>query len=131
MRASKGSHRRFSVDEKQHWPPEKRESFRLSEASEDGSYTPELAAEVNRNVKSLREFKSWIGGLRFRGEFSKPEHLKMPIALALTKKEGGVAADASKYLTWLRGIPDGSTYAAFRWARARGTGSRSATCIHH
>jgi hypothetical protein len=92
----------FVVNEKCRWPFSRKESFRLSKASENGTYTQELAELVNRNIKCLREFKQWLGGLGFRGEFAKPEDLKMPIALALTAGAGAVAADTSKYLAWLR-----------------------------
>src|SRR5262249_23102435 len=92
----------FVVSEKFSWPPNRKEAYRLMRASEKGPYTPELADEVNRNIRRLRDFKEWLSELGFRGEFAKPEDLKMPIVLALTTSTGGVAADTSKYLAWLR-----------------------------
>jgi hypothetical protein len=92
----------FVVSEKCPWPASRKESYRLMRASEGGQYTPELAEEVNRNIRRLREFKEWLSELGFRGQFAKPEDLKLPIALALTARTGGVAADTSRYLAWLR-----------------------------
>lgn len=60
----------FVVDEKIQWPKELRESFRLSEAAEGGTLTLELAAEVQRNLARLKEFKAWLSGRGFRWEFS-------------------------------------------------------------
>jgi predicted NACHT family NTPase len=91
----------FVVGEKQPWPAELKESWRLSEAIEKGRYKPELGEEVQRNVESLVEFKRWLEGLGFRGQFAKPDDLKLPIALALTAKTNGRAADTSGYLSWL------------------------------
>jgi hypothetical protein len=92
----------FLVDDKAEWPKDQRESWRASEAIENGSFTPELADEVSRNVTRLQQFKNWLSSLGFRGTFRTPNDLKMPIALALTAKTGGRAVDTSKYLTWLR-----------------------------
>ena len=36
---------------------DQQEAFRLSEAMENGTDTPELAAEVKRNIRWLEEFK--------------------------------------------------------------------------
>ena len=92
----------FVVSEKCAWPETSKESYRAMQAVESGAWTPELMAEVSRNVKLLQDFKGWLSGLGFRGEFAKPDDLKMPIALALTAGTGGNAADTSKYITWLR-----------------------------
>jgi hypothetical protein len=92
----------FVVSEKCAWPANRKEAYRLMRASENGTYTPELAEVVNRNIKRLREFKDWLNGIGFRGEFAKPEDLKAQIVAALTINDGGRTADTSKYLAWLR-----------------------------
>jgi formylglycine-generating enzyme required for sulfatase activity len=92
----------FVVSEKCAWPETGKEAYRAMQAIERGAWTPELVAEVSRNVKRLQDFKAWLSGLGFRGEFAKPDDLKMPIALALTAGREGMAADTSKYFAWLR-----------------------------
>jgi formylglycine-generating enzyme required for sulfatase activity len=92
----------FVVSDKCQWPKTEMESYRLAEAAEIGHCPPKLVREVQRNAKLLQEFKKWLSGLGFRGEFGRPEDLKMPIALALTAESGGRTADTSTYLAWLR-----------------------------
>lgn len=91
----------FMVDEKGSWPPELKESYRLTAAMESGEYTPELADEVKRNLANLREFKEWLGGLGFRGRFTTSADLKTSVLHALTKLSG-TTGDPSKYLAWLK-----------------------------
>jgi formylglycine-generating enzyme required for sulfatase activity len=96
----------FVVDEKFAWPPELRETHRLSKAIEDGTDTPELAAEVKRNVAKLREFKQWLDSLGFRATFTNPDELKAAVLAALYEHSPRGAAplksDPAKYLRWLR-----------------------------
>ncbi|MEO8372560.1 MAG: DUF4062 domain-containing protein, partial [Candidatus Solibacter sp.] len=92
----------FVVSKDCAWPESTKEAYRVMQAVERGALTPELAAEVSRNIKLLGEFKTWLSGLGFRGEFAKPDDLKMPIALALTAGTECAAADTSKYFAWLR-----------------------------
>jgi hypothetical protein len=88
------------VDENHPWPKERKESYRLSEAADNGSFTPELAAEVQRNIAQLKKFRAWLSGKGFWWEFTSPEQLANGILTALAK-DGG-SGDPSKYLTWLR-----------------------------
>ncbi len=88
------------VDEKHGWPVELKESYRLSKAVEDGSLSPELAAEVQRNVARLKDFKKWLSGPGTWWKFTTPDHLATGVLQAL--HAGGGAGDPSKYLTWLR-----------------------------
>ncbi len=96
----------FVVEEKCAWPQELRETYRLSKAIEDGTDTPELAAEVKSNVAKLREFKQWLGGLGFRATFTNPDELKAAVLAALYEHSPRGAAplksDPAKYLRWLR-----------------------------
>src|SRR3974377_2425841 len=51
----------FVVDKDVKWPAELKESYRSAAASEDGTATPELIAEVSRNVAEPREFRHLLG----------------------------------------------------------------------
>jgi formylglycine-generating enzyme required for sulfatase activity len=88
------------VDENHTWPKELKESYRLSEAAEQGTFTPDLAAEVTRNIAQLKKFRAWLSGRGFWWEFTSPEQLANGILAALAK--GGGPGDPSKYLAWLR-----------------------------
>ena len=106
----------FLVDEKHDdWPKELRESYRASAALEDGTFTPELAQEVQRNVAKLKEFKDWLNGLGVRATFTNPENLRREIEGALRewrtqpaprKKRAPTKRrrkdDPRKYFNWLR-----------------------------
>ncbi len=91
----------FVVDEDYSWPNEQRESYRLSEAAENGSVTAELAAEVQRNIASLKEFKKWLSGNGTWRKFNSPDDLKAGVLHALMGQAGS-PGDPSKYLAWLR-----------------------------
>src|SRR5215471_10634059 len=73
----------FLIDEKCNWPAELREAYRATKAIEDGTFTPDLGAEVKRNVEKLKEFKQWLSSLGFRGSFTNPGDLKAGILSAL------------------------------------------------
>jgi formylglycine-generating enzyme required for sulfatase activity len=88
------------IDEKHAWPKELKESYRLSEAAEQGTFTPDLAAEVQRNIAQLKKFRAWLSGRGFWWEFTTPDQLANGILTALAK--GGGPGDPSKYLAWLR-----------------------------
>ncbi len=90
----------FVPDDKQPWPTELKESYRLSEAAENGTVTAALTAEVQRNVARLKEFKNWLSGRGFWWEFTSPQHLATGVLAALSK--AGSRGDPSKYLAWLR-----------------------------
>lgn len=96
----------FVVDEKCAWPSELRETYRLSKAIEDGTDTPELAAEVKSNVAKLREFKESLDRSGIRPRFSTPDDLKAKVLAALyehsPKGTAPVKSDPGKYLRWLR-----------------------------
>jgi hypothetical protein len=106
----------FLVDEKyDDWPVKMREGYRLSEAVEDGKYTPKLAQEVQRNIGKLKEFKGWLNHRRVRATFRTPENLRREIEGALrewkaqpaARKKRGTAKktrkdDPRKYFNWLR-----------------------------
>ena len=50
----------FVVDADYKWPPELKESYRYTEEGEKEALTPEVAAEIGRNVRKLGEFKTWL-----------------------------------------------------------------------
>src|SRR5437660_8099226 len=63
------------VDEKHQWPKELKESYRLSDAAENGTLTAELTAEVQRNTALLKKFRAWLSGRGFWWEFTTPDQL--------------------------------------------------------
>ena len=106
----------FLVDEKNdNFPVKLREGYRLTAAVEDGTFTPELAQEVQRNVAKLKEFKDWLNNRRVRASFTTPENLRREVESALrewrtqpaTRKKRAPAKrtrkdDPRKYFNWLR-----------------------------
>jgi hypothetical protein len=93
------------------WPPELKESYRTTEAVENGAATPELLAEVTRNLTKLKEFRRWLDEGRTRATFSSPDDLRANILAALHQwrerhPEHGPAepppGDPQRYLEWLR-----------------------------
>ena len=106
----------FLVDENHDdWPVKLREAYRTSAALEDGTFTPELAQEVQRNIAKLKEFKGWLDSLGFRATFTNPENLRREIEGALREWKTQPAPrkrrapakrarkdDPRKYLNWLR-----------------------------
>jgi hypothetical protein len=104
----------FVVDEKCDWPLQLQESYRTitMAAVEQGNATPELLAEVQRNVSKLREFKQWVGtrvrrtfssmdGLGAEAEAALREWLKQHLEFAESSKPRFVD-DPRKYLEALR-----------------------------
>lgn len=73
----------FLVDEKHPWPAELRESYRLAKAAEEGKFTPELAAEVSRNIARLEEFKRWLSSRDIRLTFTNPDGLRGDVEASL------------------------------------------------
>lgn len=73
----------FLVDETYEWPVEKKEEGRAATALMNGTFTPELPNEIQRNVQSIKEFKSWLSSLGIRKTFTTPESLKAPVAVSL------------------------------------------------
>ena len=91
----------FVVDEDHPWPAERKEAYRLTEAAENGTLTPELNGEVLRNIAKLKEFKKWLSGNGTWNQFTTPDDLKAKVLHALLGGNGG-ADNPSKYLAWLR-----------------------------
>src|SRR5438309_4774129 len=50
----------FLVDPVAEWPTVRKESYRTAAALEDGTFTPELIAEVQRNLAKLKDFRQWL-----------------------------------------------------------------------
>ena len=73
----------FLVEDKCDWPLDLRESYRLMEAAERGTDTPELQREVRRNIARLAEFKGWLSQGRIRVRFTNPDHLRGEVESAL------------------------------------------------
>jgi len=103
----------FLVDkesDKFKWPLESWEKYRLISAVD--ATTPELLAEVQRNVAKLQEFKQWVSSLGIRATFTNPDSLRAEVAAALRDwlarhQEFAQAApagrsDPTKYLESLR-----------------------------
>ena len=72
----------FLVDKDAKWPAELK-SHRTAAALEKGEDTPELLAEVKRNILKLSEFKQWADSGRTRVEFTSPEDLRAKVVTAL------------------------------------------------
>ncbi len=73
----------FLLDKDAKWPAELKESYRSAAATEDGTATPGLIAEVTRNVAKLKEFRQWLEKGRIRATFTSPEDLKAKVIQAL------------------------------------------------
>jgi Domain of unknown function (DUF4062) len=76
----------FLVDETIKWPEEDKEEYRLVEAARIGKAL-EIAAEVQQNIASLRDFKAWLRGRSIRGGFVNPEDLQGKVATAFIRLE--------------------------------------------
>ncbi|MEX1028202.1 MAG: SUMF1/EgtB/PvdO family nonheme iron enzyme [Candidatus Paceibacterota bacterium] len=74
----------FLVDDAHAWPTELTEQFRMTAAIEQGKATPELLAEVLRNVEQLKSFRTWIDSLGVRAKFSNAEDLGWKVSQALS-----------------------------------------------
>ena len=73
----------FLVDEKYVWPDDLREENRVAQAVKQGTARPEFMAEVQDNVKRLRQFKTWLDSLGIRATFTTPESLMTEVLDAL------------------------------------------------
>jgi hypothetical protein len=104
----------FLLDKTFPWPEEEREEFALTEAVRDGKATLDLLQSVQRNVASLRHFKTWLGDGRIRATFTTPEDLGGKVLHALhgwMQRHAGLApaparkdrrsADPTTYLRYL------------------------------
>ena len=77
----------FLVNETHDWPVQSREAYTLLEAIENGTLTPELTAEVQRNVAKLGEFKDWLKSRGIRATFTTPEDLRGKVEAALRESK--------------------------------------------
>lgn len=75
----------FLLDQNAQWPTERTEAYRLTAAFNEGTFAPELPAEVQRNVTKLREFHQWLETGRTRSTFTSPDDLRAKVILALYK----------------------------------------------
>lgn len=75
----------FFLDQNAPWPTERTEAYRLTAAFNEGTFTPELPAEVQRNVENLKEFRRWLETGRTRAVFTSPDDLRAKVILALYK----------------------------------------------
>ena len=73
------------IDPGHKWPAEWKESYRATEALEEGTLTQEVKEEIARNVKKLGEFKAWLGSLGFRRTFTDPASVNSEVQEQLTK----------------------------------------------
>ena len=73
----------FLVDEKCDWPENFRDKYRIGEAAENGTATPELLKEVQDDIAALKEFKKWLNERRIRRTFQNPDQLNSEIRGAL------------------------------------------------
>ncbi|HEV3202262.1 MAG TPA: SUMF1/EgtB/PvdO family nonheme iron enzyme, partial [Bryobacteraceae bacterium] len=73
----------FLVDKDCDWTVQLRESYRVTEALETGTFTPQLPAEVQRNIAKLEEFKQWLNSLGIRAMFANPDDLRGKVEVAL------------------------------------------------
>ena len=75
----------FVLDPHAPWQIEQTEAFQLIDAFNNGTFTAELPAEVERNVKKLKEFREWLETGRTRTTFTNPDDLRAKVILALYK----------------------------------------------
>ncbi len=99
----------FFVAEPPKWPTEEAEAYRLMEAVTAGTFTPELALEVQRNLEQIKNFRDWLEQRSTRATFTSPDELGRRVTHALhewLKKhpecEARPAQDPRAYLEWLR-----------------------------
>jgi hypothetical protein len=94
----------FLLDPAADWPIHLKESHRLAAAAEDGTLTPALAEEVQRNIANLAKFKQHLSR-NLRATFRNPDDLHRKIEHALREWRGEsptVQGDPAKYLDSLR-----------------------------
>jgi hypothetical protein len=73
----------FLIDQNFDWPIHLKESYRITEALEKGSFDPNLVAEVQRNLASLVEFRQWLNSRAIRATFTNPDDLRGKVESAL------------------------------------------------
>src|SRR5262249_8723106 len=93
------------------WPKDRCEAFRLTDAALSGTFTPELAVEVQRNMARLKAFRKWLEPGRSCSTFTPPDDLKAKVTQALyqwldrhpeSRPVRAVARNPRTYLEWLR-----------------------------
>src|SRR5271157_1969214 len=93
------------------WPKDRSEAFRLADAAQKGTFSPELAHEVQRNIARLKDFRSWLETGRTRATFTTPDDLKAKVTQALyqwldrhpdCRPTRPGAQNPRTYLEWLR-----------------------------
>jgi len=82
-RADKKEMLAFVVDEKHPWDEKLKENYRIAAAIDEGNATPELLAEIQRNVERLGAFKKWVNSSGIRARFTNAEDLGWKISEAL------------------------------------------------
>src|SRR5258706_6026073 len=75
----------FLLNKDVKWPVELKESYRSAAASENGTDTPELIAEVRRDIANLKAFRQWLETGRTRLTFGSPDDLRAKVVQALYK----------------------------------------------
>lgn len=78
----------FVVDSKHAWDPQWKEEYRIVTAIGRREATPELLAQVQRNVDRLRAFKAWVDDIGVRAAFTSPESLRAKVSEALADWKG-------------------------------------------
>jgi len=73
----------FLVDKSQPWDEKLKEEHRIAAAVTEGKGTPDLLADVQRNVQRLADFKAWINSIGIRKTFTTPEDLRGKVSDAL------------------------------------------------
>jgi chaperonin GroEL len=73
----------FLIDDGVDWPERFRETAVLTSAVEAGTASEQMLADVSQNVRSLREFKSWLSAGRIRAKVKNVDDLRSKIIHAL------------------------------------------------
>jgi formylglycine-generating enzyme required for sulfatase activity len=101
----------FLQDEGAKWPVERTEAYRLTAAFNEGTFTPDLPAEIQRNVAKLQAFRRWLETGRTRSTFTTPDDLRARVVQALyqwldkhpeCRPTQPGRHDPRPYLEWLR-----------------------------
>jgi hypothetical protein len=100
----------FVLDKDAAWPVERTEAYRLTAAFNEGTFTPGLPAEVQRNIEKLKEFRGSLDNGRTRATFTTPDDLRAKVVQALYQwlekhpdcKPARKTVDPRPYLEWLR-----------------------------
>jgi formylglycine-generating enzyme required for sulfatase activity len=121
----------FLVADRQPWPEEQREEFRLTAALREGRATPGLLADVQRSLERLGDFKAWLNSRVIRVEFTTPEDLRGRVSDALrdwrdrhpqyAAAAAGAAPGPSDPSRYLRALQDQTGYIDVRGLQV-GTG---------